>query len=140
MAALTADRNPPVTKVPGMILDLDVAASEVIYKGAFVEIDAGGDITASGVGTAQAFAIAQEQANNASGSDGDIRCKCMIGSIFEHAIASITKASIGSIVYASDDQTLTLVSTANNFVGWVVQVQDTGTALVKHAYAGEPSA
>ncbi len=50
----------------------------------------------------------------------------MIGSIFEHAIASIAKASIGAIVYASDDQTLTLVSTANNFVGWVVQVQDTG--------------
>lgn len=141
MAALTADRLPPRHKEGHgeIILDLFVAASEVIYRGAFVEVDAGGDITAAVVSTGDVIGIAQEQADNASGADGDITCKVMCGSVFEHAIAAVAKSDIGAIVRATDDQTLDVTTTANNHVGWILQVPATGTAIIRNKWIGQPS-
>ena len=141
MAALTADRLPPVTKFDGMIMDYPVEASEVIYRGAFVEEGTAG-VQAADVGggtPANILGVAQEQADNASGSAGDIRVKVLVGGVIEHAITSLAFTDLSAPVYCSDDQTLTTTSTTNPFAWHIVHVPVTGTAIVKLIWPGQPA-
>lgn len=145
MAALSVDRQIPDTKQletdqAGLAVDYDVAASTTIYKGAFVRIDAGGDIEpCAGTSTEPCLGIALVKADNSDGADGDITCKILVGAVIDHAVGSITKANIGDAVYTSDDQTLTLTSTTNELVGHLVGITGTNKGLIKTAWPGQPA-
>lgn len=108
MPALTADRNSP--ELAGDIKVGDVAASTKIYAGALLMRDASGNIvqgkTATGlVGCGRAEA----QVDNSAGSAGDLTVNFRRG-IFRFANSAstdeITKAEIGGVCYAVDDQTV----------------------------------
>lgn len=124
MAVLSADRSLPVTKQwdavqGGFVLDYDVEASEIIYAGSIVMLGTSG-IEAANAGTQPCLGIALEQADNASGSAGDVRCQVLVGGCWEHDVASTTIANIGDNVFASDDQTLVLTATSNALFGIIL--------------------
>jgi len=139
--ALTADRLPPETRyidqsVGGVVIEYTVAASTTIYKGAFVRIDAGGDIEpCASTSTEPCLGVALEKADNSGGADGDIRCRVLVGAIIEHAITA-TVADIEAPVYTSDDETLTLTSTTNELLGVLIGIADTNTGIIKCMWPG----
>lgn len=143
MAALTGNRLVKTKQMDpvqgGIVLNYAVVASDIIYQGALLEVAASGYVQPAGVGSGLQFAgLALEKADNSSGSAGDVTCKTLVGGFIEHDVASTTIANIGDPVYASDDQTLTLVSTGNALVGWIVQFISGDTCIVKCKYPGQP--
>ncbi len=115
----------------GIVIDYTVAASTTIYQGAFVTIDAGGDIIPCATGTAtDCLGIAQETVDNSSGADGDLTCPVLVGAVIEHALTA-TVANIDDPVYASDDETLTLTAGTDSFVGQIIQLSAANTVLVQ---------
>ena len=144
MAALTVNSVPPTTKLPPgqnpVIMDYDLAANAIIYKGAFVKLGTTGITASTGTGRCLGYAI-EGKIDNTGGAAGDKTAKIVLGDIIEHAVATVANAAdIKKRVFASDDQTLTLVSTSNGFVGWVYQHVTSTTALVKMAGPAVPSA
>ena len=107
-----------------------VKGSTHIYKGGFVNIDSGGYAQPS-TGTTQAIGLAYEEADNSSGSDGDISARVFTQGDFEHALSGAAKTNIGDAVYASADDTLTFTSTANTLVGVCVDVPSSGKIILR---------
>lgn len=135
MTALSADRTVPVHKVgAGILLDYTVEASETIFAGAFVEEGSSGVQAGDvGGGTPEAVILGIAQHGAAAGEI----VQCLVGGIVELAISSVAFSDMNASVYASDDQTATLVKTTNPYIGSVIQVQATGTALVKMNWPGQ---
>lgn len=109
MTALTADRNTPAW-AGGSHRSGDVAASTTIHAGALLMRDASGNIvegqTATGLtGVGRAL----ERVDNSAGSAGDTVVAYDEG-VFRYANSAgadeITKADIGNLAYAVDDQTV----------------------------------
>lgn len=109
MTALTKNRNTPAM-APGGLRRGEVAAAQLIFAGALVMRNSAGDLvkgqTATGlVGVGRAFA----QVDNGSGSAGDLTADYEMG-VFRFANSAgadeITKANIGDLAYAVDDQTV----------------------------------
>lgn len=50
---------------------------------------------------------------------------------FELPLTGVAVTNIGAAVYASDDATLTLTSTANSFAGWVLGVPKANTIVLR---------
>lgn len=108
---------------------LPVKGNTRIFKGALVGLTGG---LARGLVAADAFAgIAYEEADNTGGADGAVSVRVFTGGDFEHALASATRASNGSVVYASDDSTLTMTATGNSAVGNQVDVVSTGRIVLR---------
>lgn len=108
MAALTADRNTAMRD--GHIVSLPVAASVKIYAGALVALDSSGNAkpgeTATGI---LGIGRAESQADNSSGSAGDINVEVRKGVFrFENSTGGdeITLSDIGSDCYIVDDSTV----------------------------------
>lgn len=148
MSALTADRKVKTRKIDfnqgGLEVSYTVAASTTIYEGAFVRIDAGGDLVpcdGNDDAATPCVGLALEHADNSNGADADISVKVLIGAVIRSGIGSEVKAVIADVVYSSDDQTLTLTAT-NEFVGWVVGMSNEGASefLVKMAWPGQTDA
>lgn len=139
MAALSANRLVNIVQwntPEGVVIDLPLGASETVYKGGFVSLDAG-DLFGAPLAAGEAFVgIALEKVVSGS-SNGASTCKVLTGAVFQQAITSIAQADIGKLVYASDDQTLTLTSTSNSQVGRIINVPATGTAVVWMKTVGE---
>ena len=116
----------------GVILDLDVAASTTIYKGTFVEMDAGFDLVDAGTGsTGNVTGLVIDGADNSSGSDGDLTARILVGGIIVYALTS-TQTDIGKSVYASDNQTLTLTAANNPRVGVMLEITgDANIAIIQ---------
>ena len=129
MATLT--ENTPRVYAIGDRLAYPVIASDVIYEGAAVGENVSGyarPLTAGDVFLG--FAI--EQADNSSGSAGDIDVKVESKGYIKLAISSIGVTSNDRVaVYASDDNTFTLTSTSNSLIGYVAQWESTGYAIVE---------
>lgn len=150
MAALTADNvNIPASKMldsEGYKVDFGVAAVQ-IFKNSFVALNSSGFLTAytsPTVGTTKTggekfVGIALENIDNSAGTAGDLRCRVLIEGFFQYPITSIAITDVGTPVYASDDQTLTQSSLGNYYVGHVVFVPVTGTAVVKMGGMTMPS-
>ena len=108
MTALTSDRNTP--RAEGDMRAGDVAAAVAIYMGAMVMRDGDGNLTKGQTATGLVgVGVAQERADNSSGAAGAIALKYRPGLWrFENSAAAdeITKADIGKLCYAVDDQTV----------------------------------
>ena len=131
--ALTAART--VDHYPDQELrTFKVAASTTIYKGAFVGLASG---YARGLVAGDTFVgLAYEGKNNASGAAGAKQVRCYTLGDFEHTLTGAAVTDIGAAVYASDDGTLTLTSTDNSFVGYMVGLPSANTIILRLAGFG----
>lgn len=143
MALLAQDRLVKTAQMDnvqgGIIIDYAVIADDIIYKGAMLEIIAAGHVGPLSSGTDVDFAgLALEKVDNSGGSAGDKTVKTLVGGYLVDNVASATIASIGDICYAADDQTLTVVGTNNQAVGWIVQFVSGTECIVKMKIPGQP--
>ncbi len=107
-----------------------VAAGAHVYKGAFVGLTSGG--YARPLNAADPFVgIAYEEMDNTGGADGDVSVRVYTLGDFGHPLSGATVADIGSAVYASADDTLTLTSAGNSYVGFAVDVPTTGEIILR---------
>lgn len=125
--ALSADS--PLKKVLGEVAALPVAASTKIYEGAMVGLSGG---YARGLVSGDQFqGHAISQADNSSGSAGDINVNVMAGRYqLQVALSGVAVTDVGKAVFASDDGTLTLAN-AGSFVGVVRRYVAADTAIVE---------
>lgn len=122
MAALTDNKE--VLEKHRRLLSFPVVASDIIYKGAIVKINAAGYL-APMAAEAGAFnaGIAYEKVDNSAGSAGDEECLVLREGVFKLAGSGFSQADLGSTVYASDDQTVSTTQGANEIaVGKIVEV------------------
>lgn len=104
MAAATKDRNTEL-KVDLGLKSYPVKASTKIYKGTLVAIDSAGyAIPAADAASNRVVGVADAQADNSSGANGDINLKVRTG-VAKFTASSITQAMVGQIMYVVDDQT-----------------------------------
>lgn len=138
MADLTANRQTPnVVNLDsvqgGYRVSYGIAAAEEIYVGMFVELDAGGDLTSAGAAalSQQIIGVALERKTGGA-ADSDVSALVLVGAVIQHALTS-TLADIGAMVFASDDQTLTLTrANGSAIVGQMIGIGDSAnTALIK---------
>ncbi len=135
MAVLTASRLVKTKVVDalqgGIVINPDVVASDIIYQGAFVTYDASGNLTPAAVGVGKnVLGLALADADNASGSAGDITCPVLVGAVIEHALTA-TKSNIGDAVFVSDDQVVTLTAGQNPYLGHIIQLAGTNLVLIQ---------
>ena len=144
MAALTAGRLVPDTKLwnsefGGYIIDFQMAATDTIFKGSYVEFLATGYVQPAGVGTSlQGAGIALETVINA-GAAGAKTCPILVGAVIEAAVTTVVIGMLEThdLVYASDDQTLTTTAGTSALMGWVVQLTGTARGLVQMGRPGQ---
>lgn len=128
--AVTA--NQIVKRRDGCRESIPVAASTTIYEGALVFVSATGyadDDTATG---ANRFAgIAVKQADNGSGSAGDIECEVYRDGVFLLSGSGFTQASVGLDAFATDNYTVTTAPSASGVkIGKVVDYVSSSTVYV----------
>jgi len=117
--ALTANREVD-RYVDQELRSWPVAASEHIYKGAFVGLSSG---YARALQAGDPFiGITYEEIDNSSGSNGDESVRTFTQGDFEHALSGAAVANNRVAIYASDDETLTTTSTDNSLVGYQMGV------------------
>jgi len=132
MTALTEDRNTMHTE--GVELDFPVAASTTIYGGSLVAVDANGYLN-PGADTAGLIfeGVAMEQADNSSGSAGDLSCTVRRRGLFLVTLGTaITQANVGDNVFLVDDQTVDLAANVTNaiFCGVIAKYVSSTTAYI----------
>lgn len=110
MAALAKDRNTP--EVAGMLRELEVAASTLIYAGALVAVNASGyAVPGSTATTLRGIGRAEARADNSDGAAGAIRVRVGAGIYrFGNSASTdlIARDDIGKTCYIVDDQTVAL--------------------------------
>lgn len=114
----------------GDINEVPVKGGVIIYQGATVGANATGYAKPLQAGDLF-LGFAEEPANNSSGSDGakNVRIKKR-GSVLLD-IAGVTLADVNKSVYATDDNTFTLVLTGAVYVGKISRIDASGSALVE---------
>ena len=115
MTALSADRN--TERQDRVQQEYPVAASTTIYAGSMVCMNATGyAIPAEDTAGLQLVGVAEEQADNSSGSAGDINVKVRQVGAHEMTASGLTIADEGKPCWISDDQTVSKTP-ANVFAG-----------------------
>lgn len=129
MTALTKDRE--TKRQDGELTAHPVAASTKIFLGSMVVLNAARNAIV-GVDTAgYVFAgIANGQADNSSGSAGDINVKCQKKGVYQLVASGLALTDVGAKVYLSDDQTVTTAPT-NIYVGVLEQYSSATVAWVR---------
>lgn len=130
MTALT--ENKEVVEKGRDLLAFQVVASDIVYKGALVKTNAAGYLAPMAAEAAAFFAgIAYEKADNSAGSAGDIVCQVMRKGVFPFVTSGMAIDDMQKIVYASDDQTVSLVQGANELaIGRIVEVISATSVMV----------
>lgn len=130
MAALAANKE--VTEKKRKLLAFPVVASDIIYKGAICKINAAGYLAPMAAEAGAAFAgMALEKVDNSSGSAGDVKARVEREGVFSMVSAGLSQSDVGSIVYASDDQTVSTTQGTNELaVGRIVEVVSATECLV----------
>ena len=128
--ALSADREVKFYASQELV-DLPVDDNVTIYKGAFVGINASTGyarpLTAGDDFTGVAYAQADNTISGHAAAGINARLHQNVDIV--HTLAGVAATDIGSVVYASDDGTLTLTASGNSRVGRIVAIE--GTNLVR---------
>lgn len=97
---------------------------DILYKGAMAKINAAGYLVAMAAEAGAKFAgIVYGAVDNSGGSVGDEDCLVLREGVFQLAGAGFTIADMGSIVYASDDQTVSTTQGANELaIGTITKI------------------
>lgn len=123
--ALTADK--PRTYGAGEINDLPVKGSTKIYEGSPVGDSSGYARNLASGDQFRGFAL--EQADNSSGSDGDITVRVRKRGLISLAVTSVAVTDVGRPVYASDNDTFALAG-VGSYIGTVAAYVSSGVAIV----------
>lgn len=126
MSTLTTDT--PRAYEQGDINEIGVAAHTIIYEGAAVGMQAGfarplqaGDLF---------LGFCEQNTDNAKGNAGDQRVRLITCGRIRLPVANAVAADIGKPVYASDDNTFTLLKEANSFIGFITRLDNNGECIV----------
>ncbi len=113
------------------LVDIPVNDNTIIYKGAFVGLDATTGYARPLVAGDDFLGVAYSQADNTvSGhTAGGITVRLHQDLDIIHTLAGVAQTDLGKQVYASDDGTLTLTASGNSLIGRIVAVE--GTDLVR---------
>ena len=130
MTALTANRD--TEKRNGDLFSAPVAASQTIYQGALVALDASGNATPGATATTlTGYGRAEELVDNSDGDAGDLNVTVSKG-VFRFANSAdtdeITRAEIGNNCYIVDDQTVAKTdgTSTRSVAGEIVDVDTKG--------------
>ncbi|MES2685482.1 MAG: hypothetical protein V4706_01605 [Pseudomonadota bacterium] len=109
---------------------LPVIASDIIYEGAAVGIVAAtGHARPLVAGdTFGGFAVAQ--ADNSAGAAAAINVEVVQSGEIELTVAGVTITDVGQPVYATDDDTYTMLPVSATFVGFVKRFVSSGVAVI----------
>jgi len=111
MAALTANIEVK-EKVKGLVCK--PCAVDIIYKGALCKNNAAGYLAPCATEAGATFAgVAYEYVDNSAGSAGTKECRVITEGVFLLTGAGLAQGDVGDMVYASDDQTITITEGAN---------------------------
>lgn len=115
----------------GDVNEFPVIASDIIYEGAAVGI-----VKASGhaqpLTSSDAFAgFAQRKADNSAGAAAAINVKVQRAGMIQLAVTGAVITDVGQPVYATDDDTFTLLPTGGVFVGFLRRFVSTAVAVVE---------
>lgn len=132
--------NVEVIEQEGKLLSLPVVASDIIYKGALVKINAAGHLAPAAPEAGSQFAgIAYESCDNSAGSAAAKSCRVITEGCFVLTGSGFAQADVGSQVYATDDEVITLTegTTSKQKVGKIVKFLSSTQVLVKiEAFSG----
>ena len=118
--AVTA--NQLITKAEEGRVGMPVAASTTLYQGTLAFINSSGYADDDIAAGANAFAgVVVEQADNSSGSNGDINVELWTRGVFTLTGSGFTQATVGVLIYASDNYTVTATATSNTLIGRCVE-------------------
>lgn len=129
MTTLAVDK--PRTYEVGQRNDLPVIASDIIYRGA-----AAGLVAASGhlrpITAGDRFqGFAETKADNASGAAAAINAGLVESGKIKLPVTGLVITDLGQPVYASDDDTFSMLPTAGPFVGFVHRFVSAGVGIIK---------
>lgn len=114
----------------GNVLYYPVKASTTIYQHTFVGDDGSG--YARGLVAGDPFrGLAKVQADNSAGAAAAINVEVYDRIKVQLAISGLAITDVGKDVYASDDQTATLTSTSNSYIGKVIKYLSSGVGIVE---------
>lgn len=129
MTTLAVDK--PRTLEIGDLNSYPVIASDIIYEGAAVGDNASGYARPLVAGDPfRGFAVTK--ADNSSGSAGDEYVTVRARGRIQLSISGLAITDVGRPVYASDDDTFTLVGATNTFIGYVVRYVSSGVGIVEY--------
>ena len=130
--ALTADHEVKFYASQELI-DVPVDDDVVIYKGAFVGLNASTGCARPLVAGDLFLGVAYRRADNtvAGHAAGGIRVRLHQFIDIVQAVGGVLQTDLGATVYASDDGTLTLTATSNSAVGTVIGIEGPGVARVR---------
>lgn len=124
----------PVGSAPGpLTFDLPVKASTHIYRGTLVAQVSGNLAPYSTSSSGVAVGVAQHEADNSSGSNGDIRCVVECKRLYAFATADHDETTaIGSVAYGTDDHTVSKSSSSESRqpVGFFYGMEADGKARI----------
>lgn len=127
MTTLAADS--PRTYEMGVINELPMIASDIIYEGAAVGDNASG--YARPLVAGDPFrGFAESKVDNSAGVAAAKNVRVKKRGAIVLAVASLAITDVGKDVYASDDNTFTLTQGSNTRVGYVERWISTGNGLV----------
>ncbi len=128
MTALTIDVN-RVFEYPEESNSILVAANSKIFEGSLVGKKSNGYGRALVAGDT-AIGFAKDNIDNSEGSDGDRNAELKSIGKVSLFISGLTPADVGKKVYATDDNTFTLISTDASYVGNIVRFEKADYGIV----------
>ena len=129
MATLAADT--PRAWATNEIESYPVIASDVIYEGAMVGENGSGFARPLVAGD-KFLGFALRKADNSGGVAGDVRVEVRTRGAVQIAVSGLAvTANDRPLAYASDDDTVTLTSTANSLIGSVSRYVSAGVGVVE---------
>ncbi len=115
----------------GLFEEYPVVASDIIYEGAAVGENASGYARPLVAGDVF-LGFAQQTVDNSAGAAGAKNVQVRQRGHVQLPIGSLAITANDRVaVYASDDDTFTLTSTANSLIGWVSRFVSSGIGVVE---------
>lgn len=107
----------------GKLLAHPVVASDIIYAGSIVKHNAAGFLAPMAAEAGAFFAgISIEKVDNSAGAAGALTCRVSKYGAYLMNGSGLSQADVGSIVYASDDNTVSTTQATNEVaVGQIVE-------------------
>lgn len=128
--------NKPMTFAQGKN-SIPAGAGVEVFHGAMISVSLGDSYVGKGYGrpleAGETFVgHAMEYVDNTEGSDGDADIELRDGDSYRLVVplSGVSQNDVGSYVYASSDETLTLTDSGNTLVGVVIRYRGTDEAEV----------
>jgi len=106
----------------GLLSAFPVKAGVNIFKGALVKIGADGFLAPQAAEAGANHAgVAYEGMDNSNGADGDVVCRVERADSFVMDGTGFVQADVGKLVYASDDDTVSITQGTNEMAVGVIE-------------------